>query len=63
MTIDTELMLHNIAYKVSVCYGCKILIISYSRAQKLEAAQIIFLRPLLGRTRQTAREILTSVTD
>jgi hypothetical protein len=51
MTTDTKLRLHNITSKASFCYGSKNWIINKRDAQKLEAAQMRFLRPLLGLTR------------
>jgi hypothetical protein len=50
MTTDTKLRLH-ITSKVSLCYGSENWIIDKRDAQKLEAAQIRFLRTLLGLTR------------
>jgi hypothetical protein len=51
MTTDTKLRLHNITSKASFCYGSKNWIINKRDTQKLEAAQMRFLRPLLGLTR------------
>jgi hypothetical protein len=50
MTINTKLRIHNTTSKAALCYGSEVCIISKRNAQKLEAAQIIFLRPLLGLT-------------
>jgi hypothetical protein len=50
-TTDTKLRLHNITSKASLCYGSENWIINKRDAQKLEAAQIRFLRQLLGLTR------------
>jgi hypothetical protein len=51
VTGDTKLRLHNITCYASLCYGSEICIINKREAQKLEAAQMRFLRPLLGLTR------------
>jgi hypothetical protein len=51
MTTDTKLPLHNITSKASLCYGSENWIINKRDAQKPEAAQVTFLRPLLGLTR------------
>jgi hypothetical protein len=51
MTTDPKLRLHNITSKTSLCYGSENWTISKRDAQKLEAAQIRYLRPLLGLTR------------
>jgi hypothetical protein len=48
MTTDTKLRVHDISSKGSLCYGGQTWIISNTGAEKLEAVQIIFLRPLLG---------------
>jgi hypothetical protein len=50
MTTDTKLRLHTTS-KVSLCYGSENWIIDKRDAQKLEAAQIRFLRTLVGLTR------------
>jgi hypothetical protein len=64
MKIDTKLRLHNITCKASLCYGSESWTINKRDAQKLEAAQMRFLRPLLGLTQDwAATETLTSVTD
>jgi hypothetical protein len=63
MTIDTKLRIRNITSKAALCYGSEVWIINKRDAQKLEAAQMIFLRPLLGLKDWTAKETLTSVTD
>jgi hypothetical protein len=51
MTTDTKLRLNNITSKADLCYGSENWIINKRDAQKLEAAQMRFLRPLLGLTR------------
>jgi hypothetical protein len=51
MTTDTKLRLRNITSKASLCYGSENWIISKRDAQKLVAAQMRILRPLLRRTR------------
>jgi hypothetical protein len=51
MTTDAKLRLHNITSKASLCYGNENWIINKRDAQKLEAAQMRILRPLLGLTR------------
>jgi hypothetical protein len=51
MTTDTKWRLHNITYKASLCYGSENWIINKRDAQKLEAVQMRFPRPLLGLTR------------
>jgi hypothetical protein len=51
MTVDTKLRIHNIASKAALCYGSEVWIINRRDTQKLEAAQMRFLRPLLGLTR------------
>jgi hypothetical protein len=48
MTVGTKLRIHNITSKATLCYGSKVWIINKRDAQQLEAAQIRFLRPLLG---------------
>jgi len=46
MTTDTKLRLYKtIASKASLCYGSENWIINKRNAQKLEAAQMRFLRP------------------
>jgi hypothetical protein len=51
MTVDTKLRIHNITFKAALCYGGEVWIINKRDAQKLEAAEMRFLRPLLGHTR------------
>jgi hypothetical protein len=51
MTTDTKLRLHNITSKASLCFRSENWIINRRDAQKLEAARIRFLRPLLRHTR------------
>jgi hypothetical protein len=51
MAINTKLRTHNITFKAALCYGSEVLTINKRDIQKLEAAQIRFLRPLLGLTR------------
>jgi hypothetical protein len=51
MTTDIKLRLYNITSKASLCYGSENWIINKRDTQKLEAAQMRFLRPLLGLTR------------
>jgi hypothetical protein len=51
MTTGTKLRLHNITSKASLCYSSETWTINKRDAQKLEAAQMRFLRPLLGLTR------------
>jgi hypothetical protein len=51
MATDTKLRLHNITSKASLCYGSEKWTIQKRDAQNLEAAQMRFLRPLLGLTR------------
>jgi hypothetical protein len=63
MATDTQIQLHDITSKASLCRGSENWITIKRDAQKLEAAQMRFLRPLLGLTDWTARETLTSVTD
>jgi hypothetical protein len=64
ITIDTKLRIRNITFKAALCYGSEVWIINKRDVQKLEAAQMIFLRPLLGLTRlDRQRKKLTSVTD
>jgi hypothetical protein len=48
MAMDTKLRIHNITSKAALCYGSEVWIINQRDAQKLEAAQMRFLRPLLG---------------
>jgi hypothetical protein len=50
-TTDIKLQLCNITLKASLCYGSENWVIYKIDAQKLEAAQMRFLRPLLGLTR------------
>jgi hypothetical protein len=66
MTTDTKLRLHNITSKVSLCYGSENWIINKRDAQKLEVAQMRFLRPLLGLKRldrQGKPDICNRLTD
>jgi hypothetical protein len=63
MTIDTKLGLHNTTSKASLCYGSKNCNLNKRDTQTQEAAQMRFLRPLLGHKDWTTRETLTSVTD
>jgi hypothetical protein len=51
MTIDTKLRIHNTTSKAALWYGSEVWIINKRDAQKLEAAQMRFLIPLLGLTR------------
>jgi hypothetical protein len=51
MATDTKLQLHNITSEAGLCYGSEKWIINKRDAQKLEAAQMSFLRPSLGLTR------------
>jgi hypothetical protein len=46
-TTDTKLRLHNFTYKSSLCYGRENWITNKREPQKLEPAQMRFLRPLL----------------
>jgi hypothetical protein len=48
MTTDTKLRLYNISSKAGLCYGSENWIVKKREAQKLEAAQMKLLRPLLG---------------
>jgi hypothetical protein len=50
VTTRIKLRLHNITSKASLCYGSEDWILYKRDAQKLEAAQMRFLRPLLGLT-------------
>jgi hypothetical protein len=55
---------HNITSKENFCYGSNNRLTYKREAQKLEAAQMRFLTPLLGLPQDwTARETPTSVTD
>jgi hypothetical protein len=47
MTTDTKLQIHNVTSKAALCYGSENWIINKRDAQKLEAAKMRFLRPLL----------------
>jgi hypothetical protein len=51
MTTDTKLRLRNITSKANLFYGSENWIINTRDAPKLEAAQMRFLRPLIGLTR------------
>jgi hypothetical protein len=51
MTTYTKLRLHNITSKAGSCYGNENWITNKKEAQKLEAAQMRFLRPLFGLTK------------
>jgi hypothetical protein len=55
MTIDTKLRIHNITSKAVLYYGSEVWTINKRDAQNLEAAQMRFLRPLLGLTRLDRR--------
>jgi hypothetical protein len=52
MVTETQLRIHDITSKAALCYGSENWNINKRDAQKLEAAQMRFLRPLLGLTRQ-----------
>jgi hypothetical protein len=51
MTTETKLKLHNITSKPALKYGSKTWVMNKRDTQRLEAAQMRFLRPLLGYTR------------
>jgi hypothetical protein len=51
MSTETKLRLHKICSKPVLFYGSEAWVINKRDAQKLEAAQMRFLRPLLGFTR------------
>jgi hypothetical protein len=51
MTVETKLRFHNITSKSSLSYGSEIRILNRRDTGKPEAAQMRFLRPLLGFTR------------
>jgi hypothetical protein len=51
MTTEAKLRIHNITFKAALCYGSENWIINKTDAQKLDAEQMRFLRPLLGLTR------------
>jgi hypothetical protein len=51
MSTETKLRIHNICSKPALFYGSKAWVVNKRDAQKLEAAQMRFLRPLLGFTR------------
>jgi hypothetical protein len=46
-----DMQAHNITSKAALCYGSEVWIVNKRDSQKLEAAQMRFLRPLLGLTR------------
>jgi hypothetical protein len=51
MSTETKLRLHNICSKPALFYCSEAWVINKRDAQKLQAAQMRFLRPLLGFTR------------
>jgi hypothetical protein len=51
MSTDTRLRLHNITLRATFNYGSETWISNQKETQKLEAAQMCFLRPPLGFTR------------
>jgi hypothetical protein len=63
ITTNTKLRLHNITSKAVLCYDSENWIIKKREAQKLQAAQMRFLRPLLGLTRLDRQRNPDTVTD
>jgi hypothetical protein len=61
MVTETKLRIYNVTSKVALFNGSENWIINKRDAQKLEAAQMRFLIPLLSLEDSTAREILTFV--
>jgi hypothetical protein len=51
MTTDIKLQIFNVTSKVVLCYGSEVWIINKRDVQILQAAQMRFVRPLLGLTR------------
>jgi predicted deacetylase len=51
MTTETKLKLHNITSKPALKYGSENWVMNKRDTQRLEAAQMRFLRPLSGHTR------------
>jgi hypothetical protein len=62
MTNETKLKLHNITSKPALKYGSETWVMNKRDTQRLEAAQMRSLRPLLGYNIQdwTANEMMTS---
>jgi hypothetical protein len=51
MSNQTKLRMHNIRAKTALRYGSETLVLNKRDKQRLEAAQMRFLRPLLGYTK------------
>jgi hypothetical protein len=64
ITKETKLRIHNITAKAALKFGCEVWVLKKRAEQRLEAAQMEFLRHLLGitkldrETNQTVREKL-----
>jgi hypothetical protein len=51
MTKETKLRIHNMTAKAAFKFGSKVWVLKKRDEQRLEAAQMKFLRPLLGITK------------
>jgi hypothetical protein len=51
MSSQTKLRIHNITAKTALKYGSETCVLNKRDKQRLEAAQMRFLRPLLGYTK------------
>jgi len=51
MNNETELRIHNITVKAALKFGSKAWVLKKREEQRLEAAQMKFLRHLLGKTK------------
>ena len=56
MNKETKLRLHNITAKAALKFGSEAWVMKKREEQRLEAAQIKFLRHLLGITKQDKRK-------
>jgi hypothetical protein len=55
ITKETKLRIHNMAAKATSKFGSEVWVLKKRDEQRLEAAQIKFLRPLLGITKLKKR--------
>jgi hypothetical protein len=58
MSRDTKLRIHNTISKDTLRYGSKLRIMNIKTQKQLEAAQMCFLKPLLGLTRRHKQRLL-----
>ena len=52
ISTDARLRIHNIVSKAGLCYGSELRILNVNEQKQLEAAQMRFIKPLLGLTRR-----------